>query len=219
MTAIERTRRGTPPLVLLLVLVIAACSEGTTTQPPAVSVTVSPATTTIGAGDTGSFTATVANATNDAVTWSASAGTLAGTGPNAVEWTAPVSGGTATITATSMEDPSASASAAVTVTPVVVAVTPQTSAFFRGEERTFTASVTGTSTTAVSWDATCGTGTATGNTFAYVAPTTAGTSCTITATSDLDPMADAVVTGSVRQAWLVTSGDDVADGSCTWARC
>lgn len=204
---------------LLLALGLAACGDGTTTPPPSVSVAVSPGTATVGAGDTQSFTASVSNATNSAVTWSASSGTITETGATSADWTAPVGGGTATITATSQEDATATGTAAVTVTPVEVALAPETTAFFRGQEVTYTATVTGTSTTSVTWDLTCGIGIPADNTLEYTAPTVPGTTCTVSATSTLDPSASASVSGDVRRAWLVTSGDDAADGTCSWAHC
>jgi hypothetical protein len=64
--------------VILLALAAAGCggngSSSSSTNPPAsnVSVTISPASSTVGYGSTQQFTATVSGATNTAVTWSVS---------------------------------------------------------------------------------------------------------------------------------------------------
>ena len=82
-----------------------------------VSVTVSPATVTIPSGSTQQFTASVANTSNTAVTWTASPGSISSTGV----YTAPnVSANTAvTVTATSVADSSAKSAVAATIAPVV----------------------------------------------------------------------------------------------------
>jgi len=80
-----------------------------------VSVTVSPATVTLGQGQSQQFTATVTGTSNTAVQWthSPAVGTLTSTGL----YTAPVGGtGTVVITATSVADPSKSGTAIVTLT-------------------------------------------------------------------------------------------------------
>lgn len=83
-------------------------------------MSVTPATATVGAGQSQGFTAAVSNTSNTAVLWTASTGTLQPAGLNAT-WTAPGAGGPATVTATSVADPTKSASATVTVTPPVQA--------------------------------------------------------------------------------------------------
>jgi PKD repeat protein len=85
----------------------------TVQAPKTVSVAVSPTSVTVSSGGTQQFTATVANATNQAVSWTATAGTISAAGL----FTAPlVATSTAvTVTATSVADPSKSASATVTV--------------------------------------------------------------------------------------------------------
>src|SRR5579859_303505 len=86
--------------------------------PLSVSVTISPATATIPTGGTQGFSATVTGSSNMAVNWSASAGTISGTG-NSVTYVAPSSAGSYIVTATSGADSSKSASAGVTVTTSV----------------------------------------------------------------------------------------------------
>jgi hypothetical protein len=97
-------------------------SSTTTAPPPAVAVSVSPGTATVPAGGSQTFSATVQNTTNTAVTWqvngtaggSATVGTISTSGV----YTAPKlppSGGTVTISAVSQADTTKSGSATVTV--------------------------------------------------------------------------------------------------------
>jgi hypothetical protein len=79
--------------------------------PTAVSVVVSPTIISLGTGATQQFTAKVTGATNTAVTWTASAGTITSTGL----YTAPATAGTTTVTATSAADTTKSASAQVLI--------------------------------------------------------------------------------------------------------
>ena len=83
--------------------------------PTAASVAVSPTSVTLASGGTQQFAATVANTTNQAVTWTATAGTISAAGL----FSAPVvaTSTTVTVTATSVANPSQSASATVTVQP------------------------------------------------------------------------------------------------------
>ncbi len=78
---------------------------------PSVTVSMSPASASVQAGDTQQFAASVTGTTNTGVTWSASGGTISSTGL----YTAPAAAGTYTVTATSAADPAKSASAVVTV--------------------------------------------------------------------------------------------------------
>lgn len=71
-------------------------------------------------------------------------------------------------------------------TPVVVAVTPATATLEVGSSREFTAHVTNTATTGVTWSSSGGTIAGTGATITWTAPATAGTH-TLTATSSADP--------------------------------
>jgi hypothetical protein len=81
--------------------------------PPPVSVIISPASVTVSSGATQQFSATVANTTNQAVTWTATMGTISDAGL----FTAPVvsTDTTITVTASSVAAPSQSASAIVQV--------------------------------------------------------------------------------------------------------
>jgi hypothetical protein len=159
-----------------------AAATVTVTVPVVVSVSIAPTTASLITGATQQFTATVTGSSNTAVTWTATGGTVSTTGL----YTAPGTAGTFTVTATSVADPTQSAAATVTVTvPVVVSVSisPTTAALITGATQQFTATVTGSSNTAVTWSATGGTVSSTG---LYTAPGTAGT-FTVTATSVADP--------------------------------
>ncbi|HEX7288488.1 MAG TPA: hypothetical protein VF532_20050 [Candidatus Angelobacter sp.] len=105
-----------------LALLLASCAGSAKSNPTApgqtgaagISVTISPSATSISAGGTQTFVATVSGNSNTAVTWKASSGSISGTG-NTITYTAPAVAGSYTVTATSMADSSKSASAAVTV--------------------------------------------------------------------------------------------------------
>ncbi len=173
-----------------------ASSTVTVTAVPVVAVGLSPASASVNTGATFQFTASVTGSANTAVTWSASGGTVSPSGL----YTAPATAGTCTVTATSVADPTRSASSTVTVTPVVaVAVSPASASVSAGATFQFTASVTGSANTAVTWSTTGGTVSASG---LYTAPATAGT-CTVTATSVADPTKSALSTVTVTAASVV----------------
>ena len=156
-----------------------------------VSVSVSPAATSLQTGQQKQFSSTVNGTTNTAVTWSSAGGTITSAGM----YTAPSAAGTYTITATSAADSTKSASAVVTVAQaqqVAVSVSPGTASIQSGAQQQFIASVSGSTNTAVAWSASGGTITTSG---LYVAPTAAGTyTVTATSTADSTKSASAVVT-------------------------
>ncbi len=139
---------------LIPFLLMLGCGVGS--QPP-VSVSVSPAAVTLGAGETQQFSATVANSSNTSVTWglsgcsAAACGTISSSGL----YTAPSpipSSATVTVTATSQAEPSASATATVTHVPLSVEVSPsQTLNLGAGTAQNFTASITKHSNHDVTW--------------------------------------------------------------------
>ncbi len=161
-------------------------------SPPSVAVNVSPSSINLETGATQQFTATVTGTTNTAVTWSASCGTITASGL----YTAPAAAESCSVTAASQADTTKSASATVTVTaaPVVaVSISPGSASLISGGTQQFTANVTGTSNTAVTWSTTGGT-ISTGG--LYTAPATAGT-YTVTATSVADPIKSATASVTV----------------------
>ena len=172
-----------------------AQSAVATVTVPAVSVSVSPAQATVGAGGAQQFTAAVQGTVNTAVSWSATCGSVNASGLSAL-YTAPGSATTCQVTVTSVADATKSATAAVTVTTapsVSVAISPASATVIAGGQQQFTASVTGSSNTAVTWSQTCGSVTQSG---LYTAPASA-TTCQVTATSNADASKAATATVTV----------------------
>jgi hypothetical protein len=167
--------------------------------PPPISVTVSPTSATVSSGGTRSFTATVANTTNQAVTWTATAGTISAAGL----FTAPVvsTNTTVTVTASSVAAPSKTASATVTVQapaplPISVTVSPTSATVASGGTQPFTATVANTTNQAVTWTATAGSISAAGLFTAPVLST--NTTVTVTASSVAAPSKTASATVTVQ---------------------
>lgn len=164
----------------------------------AISVSISPTTTTLTTGQQQTFTATAANSTMG-VTWSAtSVGKIDQTG----QYTA-VTPGTGTVTATSVEDPTKSATAQVTVTSaggggggISVSVSPASMIVSVGGKQQFTASVTGSSA-GVTWTATGAVGTIDSNGMFTATKVGQGV---IKATSTADPTKSATAMVTVTNA-------------------
>ena len=200
-------------LLLLLLLHVACGSPRTVTvTATTVGVSISPTSGSVSTGGTLQLTASVAGTSNTAVSWSASAGVVSSLGL----YTAPGTAGTYSVTATSVADPTKSASATVTVTATTVAVSisPTSGSVSTGGTLQLTASVTGTSNTAVSWAASAGVVSSLG---LYTAPGTTGT-YSVTATSVADPTKSASATVTVTamagtNLYLATTGVD--SGNCS----
>jgi len=161
-----------------------------------VSISITPTSASVASGGSRQFSANVQGASNAAVTWSASAGTISSTG----YLTAPkVTAATnITVRATSVADTTKSAAATVSVTTtassVSVAVSPTSTTMNSGAGQQFTATVTGTSNTGVHWTTSSGTITDGGK---FTAPgVSRATNVTIRATSaaDATKTASALVT-------------------------
>ncbi|WP_414662972.1 DUF1800 family protein [Horticoccus sp. 23ND18S-11] len=178
------------------------------TAAPAVTVAITPASPSVPAGDTQTFQATVSGSTNTAVTWfvsdieggNAMVGTVSNTGLYRAPATPPPSA--VAVRATSAANPSVSATALVTVLPpppppvVSVTVSPVSVSVAPAGTRQFTAVVSGTTTTTVTWSVNGVTGgsAATGSITAaglYTAPATvaAPTTVSIRATSTVSAAA------------------------------
>lgn len=128
--------------------------SGQALQSSAVSVTVTPSSASVQVSTAKQFSATVNNATNQGVAWTASAGSISAAGL----YTAPASvpsPATVTIQATSQADTSAKGTALVTITPppapITVTISPTSASVRLNRTRTFTAAVQNTSNTAVIW--------------------------------------------------------------------
>jgi hypothetical protein len=138
----------------------------------AVSVSLNATTVSVQTGNVAALTATVQNdSSNQGVTWTltgagcsaATCGTLSTTTSASgigISYTAPATVPTpATVTATaiSVADPSKSASVTITVTATVtgavaVSITPKRAGLTTGQAQTFAATVTGSTTTTVTWE-------------------------------------------------------------------
>lgn len=164
--------------------------------PTVTGVTVAPSSVTVAGSASQQFSATVAgtNSPSQAVTWSASAGSINTSGL----FTAPAAGAsiqTITITATSVASGAFAGTATVTVpasggqvpTVTSVAVSPATASVSGGTTRQFSATVSGTNSPsqAVVWTTSAGTISTSG---LLTAPAAAGVAqtLTVTATSTLD---------------------------------
>jgi hypothetical protein len=164
-------------------------ASATVTITPPVLVTISPASITIGTGETQHFTATVTGPSDVSVIWSANCGTVSTSGL----YTAPKTPGTCTVVAASHALPTKSAVAMVTVLPLgTVTISPKSVTMNTRQTQQFEAEVIGTTNQAVNWSASCGTISSNG---LYTAPGAPGT-CVVTATSQFDPRnsASAIVT-------------------------
>jgi len=208
----EAPSRRTVALLAFVLIGVAGCGFTGTSMiqpPPSIIVAIEPQSATVMLGSTAQFTATVTGANSTAVNWSvngtaggsAATGTISSTG----FYTAPANMPAATsvtVTATAASDSQASASATVQIqSGITVNVAPGAANVPPGGTQHFTASVSGSANSAVSWsisgtsgvtsggDTTNGTLSATGsNTATYTAPAIPpGSAVTIAATSVADP--------------------------------
>lgn len=154
------------PVTILAVCTVnsersATATVNVTGQPQTVSVTISPASASVQTGATRQFTATVTGSANTAVTWQVN-GVTGGNSTNGTIsssglYTAPaaVPASTVTVTVISQADPTKQANATVTVTTplpvVVITISPASVSVAVGATQQFTATVTGSPNTAVTW--------------------------------------------------------------------
>lgn len=160
-----------------------------------IAVGINPSSASVGGGQVQALTATVTGTANSIVIWNANGGTLSAAAGGTVNWTAPATAGTYTVTATSQEDQTKVAIATMTVSGgILISATPRSSAMLAGGTLSLRATVTGSTNTAVAWRATGGTLSATsGGTVIWIAPAVAGTYL-VTATSQADPTKGVVIT-------------------------
>ena len=181
---------------------------------PSVSISISPHTTSLRAGGQQQFAAAVNGMSNPTVTWTASSGSITSAGL----YTAPSSAGTYSVTATaatsrrrSSATAVASDSAVVTVTvpnptpppsTIAVILSPTAASLQTGAQQQFSATVSGTTNTAVTWLASSGTITANG---LYTAPAASGTyTVKAVSTADNTKSASALVVVNIPQPVAVT---------------
>ncbi len=175
--------------------------------PGGVTVTVSPSSATVAAGSTRQFYASVSGTTNTAVTWGIVEGAAGGSITPTGLYTAPDTPGSYRVFAASQADPSRRGYANVVVTNpnIVVQVSPTTATVAPNQSTTFTATVTGTANTAVTWsvmETGGGTVQPTGaNTATYTAPANSGT-YRVMARSAADPSKSATATVTVQPGLL-----------------
>jgi serine protease len=180
-----------------------ATATSCSTSAAAVEVAVCPLTASVAIAGAQSFAASVANATDTSVTWAvngvAGGNSTVGTISSDGEYTAPStypSAGAVSITAANS---SAQGAAQVTFVTPGITVSPTSGSVQTGATQTFTASVTGTSNTAVTWqvngvaggNSTTGTISTTG---VYTAPANVPSAPTVTVTAI--SAADTAVTAS-----------------------
>lgn len=162
-------------------------------------VTVAPASATVGAGDQLQFVASVAGGSSAAVNWSIMEGTAGGTVTATGLYTAPATAGTYHVVASAESDPGAYAIAEVTVTSgssINVTVNPATKTLGVLETQQFTATVTGTTDTGVTWSVQEQGGGTISATGLYTPPTTPGT-YRVVAASKVNPSRTATATVTV----------------------
>src|ERR1035437_9802898 len=176
---------------------ILASGSATVSLIAQVNLSVSPSTASLSVSGSQQFTAVVSDTKKTGVNWSVSpaVGTVSSTGL----YTAPASISSAkpiTIKATSPADPTKSASASValappttvSLTPTTVSLTPTTVSLTGSQAQQFTATVNGSSNTAVTWSVNPSVGTVS-STGLYTAPASIASAQNVplTATSAADP--------------------------------
>ncbi len=186
------------------------------------TISVSPSSATIAASTAQQFTASVPGATNAALTWSvdstaggnATVGTISTTG----FYTAPATGGSHTITASSTTNPSFNATAAVS--DFIFTISPGSAFLSPSGTQQFMASIQGLSNTSVTWsvDGVENGNSTTGTVVSgfYTAPLTTG-SHTVSATSVAAPSATVSATVTVSSSGPVSvltyHNDNTRDGA------
>lgn len=144
-----------------------------------VAVAVNPGSLNLPLGGSAIFAALVTGSTNVSVTWSVQEGSSCGSISSGGAYTAPSAAGTCHVVATSAADGTKSGSATVTVTAppapaVAVSLSPASATLDACKAVVFTATVTNSANTAVTWTVTEGGGGSVTNGI-YTAPQTAGT--------------------------------------------
>src|SRR3984957_10001335 len=177
-------------------------SQPLSTSPPTlpnVSISIAQGATTLTAGQSALFTASVQGVTNTGVLWSMTPNV--GTLINGV-YTAPAnitSQETITLTASSAADPTKTASVAVILQPsappvtVSISLSPSSASLTGGQSTTFRPAVSGTSNTGVIWSLSPQVGTITNGVYQAPAVISSQQTITITATSAADPTKSASV--------------------------
>lgn len=172
--------------------------------PPAITISVAPATATVAAGGTVQLAAAVTGTTDTAVIWSLLEATGCGTINASGLYTAPAAAATCHAVATSHASSAKTATAVITVSaPVVVtppppppvvaiSMSPVKATVVAGKTQAFTCAVTGSTNTACTWSASSGSISAAG---LFTAPATAGVLVVVAkSVADVTKTASAAVT-------------------------
>ncbi len=169
-----------------------------TLYPPA-TITVAPTTASLYGGQTQQFTASATNPTSSTANWTLNSGAPGSISSSGL-YTAPATitaQTTVTVTATNQANGAVSATALITLLPPVsVTLAPTTANLYAGQTQQFTATVSYSSNTAVTWTSSpSGTGSV-NSTGLYTAPATVATvtTVTVTATSQASTGASATAT-------------------------
>ena len=171
---------------------------------PTISVSLNPSSNSLAAGQSTAMNATVNGTTNAGLNWSLSphVGILSNgvyTAPSPI--TVPQ---TVTVTAASQASPGTTASAQLTLVPVSIRVTPPSASLSSGHSATFSATVNGSSNTAVNWSLSRAVGTITNGVYTAPALVTSAQTITLTATSAADHTKSASATVSLRASVSLT---------------
>jgi cytochrome c553 len=153
---------------------------------PTIGVALNPTSTSLTAGQSTALNAAVTGTTNTGLNWSMSpqVGTLSGgvyTAPSPIP-----SAESVTITATSQASTGRSANVTLSLVPVSVGVSPSSASLTSGQSKTFTASVSGSSNTGVTWSVSPSVGTVSGGVYKAPALVSTAQSVTVKATSAAD---------------------------------
>ena len=198
-------------------------SDPTTSAGPVV-ISVSPVSTTVSAGSTQQFQVTLTGTSNTAVKWSVSGAGCSGAACGTISagglYTSPASvpsPATVSVIVTSVAAPTKSASSSVTLVAaaaVLLSITPTTAAVPTASTDSFTATVTGTTDTAVAWSlrgagcsgASCGSLATSSLAAVYTAPLVAPSppSVTVAATSMAVPTKTATASVTIVPVVVVT---------------
>ncbi len=189
-----------------------------------VAITVNPSGATVAAGSTQQFAGNVTGTANTGMTWSvsgagcngAACGTISTNGLYVPPTNVPTPA-TVTVKATSTADPTKSASASLTIVAaaaVLLSISPTSASVATVGTQLFTASVTGTTNTAVTWSlsgagcsgSSCGTISTSASSAVYSAPTVAPApaSVSVTANSVADPTKSASASVTIVPVIAVT---------------
>jgi len=134
-----------------LCLLSACTGGGGGGQPAFITIRINPPTITVLLGAPQTFTVTITGTNNRAVSWTVQEGPAGGTIDTQGNYTAPQVAGTYHVVVTSMADPSQSATATITVPQLTVTVSPNSVTVFLGALQAFTATISGSNNTAVTW--------------------------------------------------------------------